>query len=277
MLVSGNTESSISFSMPALPTGLYNVQVETAGGLSNTLEIRAWTPSDATSAICLHRFRPDQGLTIGTPPGIEVINDLIGVMHQRQSTAVSQPEFVAADSAYNGKPVISNSSGAKVFVADAAAAAIVVPVTLYVVGQLTSATRSLIAADNSTPGNMLWRSGNSTSFFSGPVTQSSLTGPSDSLIASPSIIVVTDDGGGSASALKLYVNDLTTPKASGVHSTAQGWGSTTKMTLCAPAPATGVNVMIGKCAEVAIFNGVLDATDLLYLQKYNLIRYGIEP
>lgn len=192
-------------------------------------------------------------------------------MHQRQTGAIgSKPAYQPSDVQYGNKPVLS-STGSRWLVGDAVTA-IVAPVTLMIVGHANAMSSFISAGAAAEPVNLVWRK-NSTgtspvefySKFPG-FSAVAVTGPSDGLVGSPCVIMLTDTG----SSTSIYVNDLTTPK---VTTASNRWGSTTAMNLMMT--AAGVTQLNGKIAEAAIWRDVVPAgADRAGLAAYLVDRYG---
>lgn len=266
--ITANTSTSLTFTMPAKTAGNHNVQVTTPAGSSNTLSIEAWSPANATSATILHRWRLDTGVT-EVSGKVSVLEDSVGMMHQRQTNAGNRYTFNASDAAYNNKPTMSSSATAEFMNADADTA-ITAAVSMLIVGHIHTATKSFIGIGGA-PHNMLWRQGGSdlTANVEFYTTAGGIDGAANGYIATPGSFLVTDTGTGAGDALKIYQGDMATASGSGT----TRWSSTTAMHV--GRGSAGVGYLMGTFAEGAIWSGVLDATDRAKLEKYVEIRYGI--
>lgn len=94
--ITANTSTSLTFTMPAKTAGVYNVQVTTAGGGSNTLSIEAWSPA-AEPSCTLFAEKPNYSAT--APAGTWTASVGGNLSHAS-----------AAPSASSGEPVFNGTS-----------------------------------------------------------------------------------------------------------------------------------------------------------------------
>lgn len=258
--ITANTDTTLTFTMPAKTAGDYDVVVTTAGGASNALSIEAWSPEDATSATVLHRWRPDQGVTL-VGAKVSDLADLVGALDQTQVTEGSRFTFNTANAAYNDKPTIS-STGA--FMDGATVTAITTPVSIMWIGHLNTNVASLFSCADGGPYNLAYRDGTAVQFFVGP----NILSDANSDILLPGVFLYTDEGsGGGSSAAKIYTNDLSTED----DSSTTKWGSVTTVRL--GKGTAGTQHCDGTIAEAVVWSGVLDATDRAKLEQYIAVRY----
>jgi hypothetical protein len=95
--ITGNTSTTVAFTMPAKSSGSHNVQVTTPGGVSNTLAIEAWSPLTETSCTFLCE-RPDY--SSGTGTWSTRLGTALNDAGTPPSASGGAPIFAGADNSY---------------------------------------------------------------------------------------------------------------------------------------------------------------------------------
>ncbi len=225
----------------------------------------AWAPPDASVGTKLW-YRADLGLTQAGGL-VSYLIDQSGLSdsgRDQSASGADRPGYVGADAGYGGKPVLT-FDGSQRMLSGTFAAAIATAVSVVMVGQITSDSG---AFSDGVDDNMIFKSTGNIYFYGAAQGPSPLV---TATVTSPCCIMLTDDGTGGGSALKMYVNDTTTVAGAGP----TNWGSTTALDLGLDVAAVGK--FVGKLAELIVFGGVLTAPDVAHLVTYlNSTRaYGI--
>ncbi len=224
----------------------------------------AWSPRSASVPL-LAWYRPDLGASL-TGGQIDTLADQSGAgdANRNQLGSGGGRPSVAPDAAYGGQDVIT-FAGQRLDSAGAWTSAPGTPITIVIVGDATP-IGGWIGERAPTPYNMIyWNGGGSVYAFNG----AAVTAGADLTV--PSVVMVEDDGSLGLAACGLYVNDLTTPLATGTTVLGAGTGYDLGR------GNAGVAAMTGRQAEVMIFAGILSSTDRANLVTYlNVTRaYGI--
>ncbi len=218
-----------------------------------------------TASVPLHAwYRADRGVTEASSL-VSGWADQSGAgdanRHQTASGA-DRPGYVASDAAYGHNAVLTADATQFMNAAGVFSAAIVAPVSVVIVGEVTNNLGTLLYGGAAADSFYL--------FVTNLYVLPNNVGPAaDATI--PCAILYTDDGTGGGSAAKLYIGDTSTPIATAV----TNWTSTS--TLGVFKSASGLANAAGKLAEVIVFDGVLNGTDISNLVTYlNVTRaYGL--
>jgi hypothetical protein len=226
--------------------------------------VAAFDPATGLSVPANHRWRADLGVTL-VGSKVSAINDLIGIIHQTQTSDPSRFTYVASDAGYNGKPVLT---GTGVFMDGATDTALASPLSIMIVGEMSaSPDGSFLAFANAAPFDLFWQEASGVvQFYDG----STLT--STSTVGSKCAMLVTFDSGNS----NLYMN---TAGSFSLEATDLGdlWSSVTSLSLGKGAAGvfdfgTGGT---GKLAEIMTWPGTLTGGDRTALATYLTSFWGL--
>lgn len=249
------SDSKLTVVTPAGVDGYADVEVFTPGGshvgedvytYGPVIVVPPWAPTDASVPV-LAWYKADAGVTGSAP--VTAIADQSGVGDANRNQSASLGTLNGSQ--YGGAQTISDlraTSGGAWSTTPAA------PITILVIGELDS-VKSFIS--NGVDENMLWYNGTEAKFYS-------LAGALSSGVAVnvPSAVMFSDDGTGAGDAAKLFVGSITVPAASG----ATMFSACNKLDI--GIGVAGVGSMVGKVAEIIVWDGDLSAAD-----KTNLITY----
>jgi len=230
----------------------------------------SWSPKDASVPL-LAWYRADTAHDAGLGQ-VDVWPDQSGVGDANRNqtrTASAAVTLNAADASYGGKPTVSFATG-HLQCGGAWSTALAAPISILIIGESSLAGSQALISDGAGV-NMIWDNGSNEVFYQG-----ASNSPTAPRATSPSAVLFSDDGSGSASAAKLFVNDLTTPGGTDSSRFVAPGGSPGNRLNIAHGVA-GVSDPIGKIAEVMVFAGILTPTDKANLKTYlNSTRaYGI--
>ena len=251
--------------------GVVDVVVTNGAGPSTTGTgmVEYWSPA-SSSVAPIHDFDPHVASSLTMVASkVSVMNDLVGVMHQRQTTDASRPTLNASDSSYGGKTTLNMSASCFIPDADASMAG---PITEIVIGHMTvDSCAFLTSYPDASPYNSLWRKDNHARFYNYPPA-GGITDVTDTTttVSTPTVIMFEDDmsAGTGASRICATKNLSVFPVAKTTL-----WKPTTKLGV--GYGNAGISKATGTIARVLIFGGILTQADKVHLAGYLSHRYGL--
>lgn len=224
-----------------------------------------WTPPDASVGTKLW-YRADLGVTVagGLVSALADQSGLEDAGRDQSASGADRPGYIASDPTYGDQSVLT-FDGTQRMLSSIFDSFVDVPICVTLIGEIDSDSA---AFSDGLSGNMIFKSGGNVYFYG------AAQGPSPGgagVINVPCCIMFTDDGSPSADAAKIFVNDLSTPVATGP----TNWGTATSFNLGLDVVAVGR--LVGKIAETIVFGDIPTAPDFVDLVDYlNTSRaYGI--
>jgi len=92
--ITGNTSTTVTFTLPAHASGSVNVTVTTAGGTSNALSFEYWTPSQVTGGVIW--YDAERGVTQSSNNVSQWADQGGGGVNASQSTGAQKPVWTAS-------------------------------------------------------------------------------------------------------------------------------------------------------------------------------------
>lgn len=225
-----------------------------------------WSPPDA-SVVLRAWYRADLGVTeVGGT--VSAWDDQSGAGDANRDLAGAigtMPSYVASDAAYGNNSVLT-FSGDKLVRAGNWSSTPATPITIVVVGEVSGAVSAMLS--DGAAADMIWDDGSEGKFYSDGFAPNLFSGVS---LATPQVVMVSDDGSGGAAAAKIFVTNLTTAAADDLTTFQPVNGFDVGVGVA------GVSDLTGKIAEIIVWAGILSAGDLTSLRDYlNTTRaYGL--
>lgn len=224
--------------------------------------VAAWTPTSASIPL-LAWYRADVGVTdVGGGEVSTVLDQSPAGDANRNLTSDGMGVTLnAADAAYGNQATLSFDGATSLLRDGDWLTAPDVPISIVIVGEGSYATSFICDGAVGPPYNLIWSAGAGLQAYNG----TAITGGS---ATTPCIMLYEDDG----VTANLYVTDLSTPVATDATVFTTGTGFDLGL------GNAGVSKLLGKEAEVIIFNGVLSSIDKDNLKTYfsTTRAYGLD-